>query len=68
MKFEATIVMTVHAYSVSEAGAMVDDVLHAANGRDGVDVRSVDVRTPVSAGQVALPQVQAGAPGATRSG
>jgi hypothetical protein len=59
MKFEATIVMTLHAYSVSEAGAMVDDVLHSANVRDGVEVRSVDVHTPVGAGQVALPQVTA---------
>jgi hypothetical protein len=59
MKFEATIVVTLHAYSVSEAGAMVDDVLHSANMRDGVEVRSVDVHTPVGAGQVALPRVAA---------
>jgi hypothetical protein len=61
MKFEATIVVTIHAQTVSEAGAMVDDVLHGAKMRDGVEVQSVDVRTPVNSRPVTLPQVGAGA-------
>jgi hypothetical protein len=60
MKFEATIVVTVHAQSVSEAGAMVDDVLHGAHLRDGVAVQSVDLRTPVNSRPVTVPQAGSG--------
>ena len=55
MKVEATIVLSLQAHNLAQAGETLDDVLpRAAEGAD-VEVRSVSVQTPTGSGLVSLP-------------
>jgi hypothetical protein len=57
MKLEATVVFKLHANSLAEAGALLDDVLGAAHEREGIEVGGVDLTTPPGAAPVSLPAV-----------
>jgi hypothetical protein len=57
MKVEATIVLKLQANSLSETGAVLDDVLARARERGDVDVEQVNVTTPAGATPVSLPAV-----------
>jgi hypothetical protein len=57
MKLEATIVLSYRADSLAEAGNTLDDVLRRAYERDDVEIESVQLNTPATAGPVSLPQV-----------
>ena len=56
MKLEATIVLSLQAPSLAQAGETLDDVLRRAAERNDVDVQSVLVQTPTGRGPVTLPQ------------
>jgi hypothetical protein len=58
MKLEATIVISDRADSFADAGDALDDVLRRARERDDVEIESVEVGTPVSAGPVSLPHIE----------
>lgn len=62
MKLEATIVLSLQAPNLAEAGQILDDVLRRAAERSDVGVRSVLVQTPTGAGTVTLPQPPSPAP------
>ncbi|HSD75854.1 MAG TPA: hypothetical protein VLA98_00560 [Solirubrobacteraceae bacterium] len=62
MKLEATIVVSLQARSLGEAGAALDEILRAAREREDVDVQAVELRTPTGSGPVTLPHVDAPAP------
>jgi hypothetical protein len=55
MKVQATIVLSFQARTLTEAGALVDDVLARARERDDVDVSGVEVATPPGDRMVTLP-------------
>ena len=55
MKLTATIVLSVQARALADAGATLDEILEAARDHDGVDVQSVDLQTPTGAVPVTLP-------------
>jgi hypothetical protein len=57
MKLQATVVFKFQAPSLSEAGAILDDVLRRAHERDDVDLGQVSVTTPPGATPVSLPAV-----------
>jgi hypothetical protein len=57
LKFTATIVLAFQAHSLKEAGAKLDEALHAARERDDMEVASIDVRTPPDSAPVSLPQL-----------
>ena len=57
MKLQATIVISYRADSLGEAGDKLDDVLMRARERTDVEVESIELRTPVSAGPVSLPPI-----------
>jgi hypothetical protein len=57
MKLQATVVLTLQAGSLEEAGAVLDDVLARAHERDDVDVGGIDVTTPPGRTPVSLPDV-----------
>ena len=57
MKLQATIILSYRADSLGEAGEKLDDVLLRARERTDVEIESVELRTPVSAGPVSLPHV-----------
>ena len=59
MKLEATIVLSYRADSLAEAGDALDDVLRRAYERPDMEVESVQLNTPVTAGPVSLPEVAA---------
>ncbi len=65
MKLQATIVISYRANSLREAGEKLDDVLVRAGGRTDVETESIELRTPVSAGPVSLPQIERAAPART---
>jgi hypothetical protein len=58
MKLQATIVISYRADSFGDAGHALDDVLQRARERDDVDIDSVQVSTPTTAGPVSLPRVE----------
>jgi hypothetical protein len=58
MKLQATIVISYRADSFSEAGAVLDDVLGRAREREDVEIDSIELGTPASAGPVSLPYVE----------
>ena len=62
MKLQATIVVSYRADSLAEAGEKLDDVLGRARERDDIDVESIQLHTPTSAGPVSLPRVESPAP------
>lgn len=58
MKLEATIVISYRADSFADAGDALDDVLRRARERDDVEIDSIQLSTPVTAGPVSLPRVE----------
>jgi hypothetical protein len=71
MKVEATVVLRLQASSLAETGAVLDEVLERARGRDDVEVEQVNVTTPPGATPVSLPAVSTAGeypPGIPRSG
>jgi hypothetical protein len=59
MKLTATIVLSLQARTLTEAGATLDDVLRRAHERDGVEVQRIDIQTPSGAAPVTLPATAA---------
>jgi hypothetical protein len=57
MKLQAAIVVCYRADSLGEAGERLDDVLLRARERADVEIESIELRTPVSAGPVSLPHI-----------
>jgi hypothetical protein len=51
MKLQATIVISYRADSFGDAGDALDDVLQRARERDDVEIDSVQLGTPASAGR-----------------
>jgi hypothetical protein len=58
MKLQTTIVISYRADSFGDAGCTLDDVLRRARERDDVEIESVQLGTPASAGPVSLPYVE----------
>jgi hypothetical protein len=58
MKVQATILISYRADSFGEAGAAIDDVLQRAREREDVEIDSIQLGTPASAGPVTLPYVE----------
>ena len=58
MKLQATIVISYRADSFGDAGDALDDVLRRAREREDVEIDSVELGAPVSAGPVSLPYVE----------
>ena len=58
MKVQATIVISYRADSFGEAGGALDDVLQRAREREDVEIESIQLGTPASAGPVSLPYVE----------
>lgn len=58
MKLQATIVISYRADSLGEAGNVLDDVLQRARERDDIDIDSIQLATPESAGPVSLPYLE----------
>ena len=58
MKLHATIVISYRADSFGDAGDALDDVLQRARERDDVEIDSIQLGTPASAGPVTLPYVE----------
>jgi hypothetical protein len=58
MKLQATVVISYRADSLGDAGAALDDVLQRAHERDDVEIDSIQLSTPASAGPVSLPYVE----------
>ena len=59
MKVQATIVLSFQAKTLTEAGALVDDVLARAREREDVDVAAVELTSPPGDRLVTLPPVPA---------
>jgi hypothetical protein len=57
MKLQATIVISYRADSFSDAGNVLDEVLLRARERDDVEMESIQLSTPTSAGPVSLPYI-----------
>jgi hypothetical protein len=58
MKLHATIVISYRADSFGDAGDALDDVLQRARERPDVEIDSIQLGTPTSAGPVSLPYVE----------
>ena len=58
MKLQATIVISYRADSLGDAGNVLDDVLQRARERDDIDIDSIQLATPESAGPVSLPYLE----------
>ena len=58
MKLQARIVFSYRADSLGDAGGVLDDVLQRARERDDVEIDSVQLGTPESAGPVSIPYVE----------
>lgn len=63
MKVQASVVLSFQAKTLTEAGAVLDDVLARARERDDVDVAAVELTSPPGDRLVTLPPV----PGATHA-
>lgn len=57
MKVQASVVLTFQARTLTEAGAVLDDVLARARDRDDVDVAAVELASPPGDRPVSLPPV-----------
>lgn len=62
MKLTATIVLSVQAPTLAEAGARLDGIVEHAREAGGVEVQSVDLTTPPGAVPVTIPPTAAAAP------
>ena len=60
MKLQATVVLTLQAKSLEEAGAILDDAFARARERDDVDLGRVEVVTPPGDRMVTLPPATGG--------
>ena len=58
MKLQATVVISYRADSLADAGDTLDDVLSRARERGDVEIESIQLGTPASAGPVSLPYVE----------
>jgi len=58
IKVQATIVISYRADSFGDAGVALDDVLERAREREDVEIDSIQLGTPASAGPVTLPYVE----------
>jgi hypothetical protein len=58
MKLQATIVISSRADSFGDAGGALDDVLQRARERGDVEIDSIQLSTPASAGPVSLPYIE----------
>jgi hypothetical protein len=58
MKLHATIVISYRADRFSDAGEALDDVLERARDRGDIEIESIQLSTPASAGPVSLPYVE----------
>jgi hypothetical protein len=65
MKVQATVVLSFQAKTLTDAGAVLDDVLMRARDREDVDVAAVELISPPGDRLVTLPPPGAGhaAPG-----
>jgi hypothetical protein len=71
MKVEAVVVFRLQASSLSQTGAILDEVLERARERDDIEVGQVNVVTPPGVTPVTLPPISAGreyVPGGPRPG
>lgn len=57
MKVQASVVLSFQAKTLTEAGAVLDDVLTRAREREDVDVAAVDLTSPPGDRLVTLPPV-----------
>jgi hypothetical protein len=55
VKLRATIVDSYRADSFGDAGSALDDVLQRVREREDVEIDSIQLGTPASAGPVSLP-------------
>lgn len=55
MKLTATIVLSLQARTLAEAGAKLDELLTPARAHEGIEIRSVDLQTPSAGPPVTLP-------------
>jgi hypothetical protein len=58
MKLQATIVISYRADCFGDTGGVLDDVLQRAREREHVEIDSIQLSTPASAGPVSLPYVE----------
>jgi hypothetical protein len=58
MKLQATIVISYRADSFGDAGGALDDMLRRAREREDVEIDSIQLTTPTTAGPVSLPYVE----------
>jgi hypothetical protein len=58
MKLQATIVISYRADSFGDAGDALDDLLQRAREREDVEIDSIQLGTPASAGPVSIPYVE----------
>jgi hypothetical protein len=58
MKLQATIVISFRADCFGDAGTALDDLLQRAREREDVEIDSIQLSTPASAGPVSLPYVE----------
>lgn len=59
MKVQASVVLTFQAKTLTEAGAVLDDVLTRARAREDVDVTAVELTSPPGDRAVTLPPLPA---------
>ena len=59
MRVQASVVLTFQAKTLTEAGAVFDDVLTRAREREDVDVAAVELTSPPGDRMVTLPPVPA---------
>jgi hypothetical protein len=67
MKVQATVVLSFQAKTLTDAGAVLDDVLARARERPDVDVSGIEVLTPPGDRLVTLPPLGAAAGQAPRT-
>jgi hypothetical protein len=61
MKVQASIVLSFQAKTLTDAGAVLDDVLARAREREDVDLTAVELISPPADRQVTLPPIAASA-------
>ncbi len=66
MKLTATIVLSVQARTLAEAGANLDGILEHAADRGGVEIQRVELETPPGAVPVTIPATAVVAPPPSR--
>ena len=59
MKVQASIVLSFQAKTLTDAGAVLDDVLARARDREDVDVAGVELISPPADRQVTVPPIAA---------